>query len=63
MQKDLKLFFILFLSLNLISCSNLSKLKFWGDDEEEIEVPDLWQIFAQNSFFFHQIYSWCLKCK
>ncbi len=48
MQKDLKLFFILFLSLNLISCSTLSKLKFWGDDEEEIEVPALLQEINQN---------------
>ena len=39
MKKGIKLFAI-FLSLLILSgCSSLSWLKFWGDDEEEIELP------------------------
>ena len=48
MHKTLKLFTI-FLSLVILSgCSSLSWLKFWGDDEEEIELPAVLQEITQK---------------
>ena len=48
MHKTLKLFTI-FLSLIILSgCSSLSGLKFWGDDEEEIELPAVLEEITQK---------------
>ena len=48
MDKTLKLFTI-FLSLMILSgCSSLSWLKFWGDDEEEIELPAVLEEITQK---------------
>ena len=48
MHKTLKLFTI-FLSLIILSgCSSLSWLKFWGDDEEEIELPAVLEEITQK---------------
>ena len=48
MHKTLKLFTI-FLSLIILSgWSSLSWLKFWGDDEEEIELPAVLEEITQK---------------
>ena len=48
MHKTLK-FFTIFLSLIILSgCSSLSGLKFWGDDEEEIELPAVLEEITQK---------------
>ena len=39
MFKLLKLFLVLLLSLSFVGCSSLGWLKFWGDEDEEIELP------------------------
>ena len=39
MHRITKLFTIFLLLVTLSSCSSLSWLKFWGDDEDEIELP------------------------
>jgi len=39
MFKLLKLSLVLLLSISFVGCSSLGWLKFWGDEDEEIELP------------------------
>ena len=39
MNKITRILYVSVLFLSLDACSSLSGLKFWGDDEEENEVP------------------------
>ena len=43
-----RLFTISLLLLTLSSCSSLSWLKFWGDDEDEIELPAVLEEITQK---------------
>ena len=48
MFKTVRLFTILLSLVILSGCSSLSWLKFWGDDEEEIELPAVLEEITQK---------------